>query len=91
MNRNQKVATRKLKMLPLVQVQLKKFDLKEALLESGILNVITDWLTRLPDGSLPHLQIRTSMLKILMEVSAILKLKSIFKNCYCLSRIYSSI
>ncbi|KAI2801869.1 hypothetical protein RDWZM_000673 [Blomia tropicalis] len=67
LNRNQKVATRKLKMLPLVQVQLKKFDLKEALLESGILNVITDWLTRLPDGSLPHLQIRTSMLKILME------------------------
>lgn len=55
-------------MLPLVDVQMKKIDLREALLDSGILSVITDWLTRLPDGSLPHFQIREKMLKILVEV-----------------------
>lgn len=61
-------AIKKLKMLPLVESQLKKIDLREALLDSGILNVITDWLTRLPDGSLPNLQIREKLLKLLSEV-----------------------
>jgi transcription factor SPN1 len=61
-------ATRKLKMLSLVVTQLRKLDLREAFLDAGVLGVITDWLTRLPDGSLPHLQIRDNMLKILSEV-----------------------
>lgn len=61
-------ATRKLKMLTLVITQLRKLDLREAFLDAGVLGVITDWLTRLPDGSLPHLQIRDNMLKILTEV-----------------------
>ena len=56
-------------MLPLVNVQLQKIDLREALLDAGILSVITDWLTRLPDGSLPHLQIREKLLKTLVDVS----------------------
>ncbi len=55
-------------MLSLVVTQLRKLDLREAFLDSGVLGVITDWLTRLPDGSLPHLQIRDNMLKILSEV-----------------------
>lgn len=67
MNRNRQTATRKLKMMSLVETQLKKIDLREALLDSGILSVITDWLTRLPDGSLPHLQIREKLLRILSE------------------------
>lgn len=60
-------ATRKLKMMPLVENQLKKIDFREALLDSGILSVICDWLTRLPDGSLPNLQIREKLLRILVE------------------------
>ncbi|KAF7490057.1 Protein IWS1 -like protein [Sarcoptes scabiei] len=67
LNRNRMTAIKKLKMLPLVESQLKKIDLREALLDSGILNVITDWLTRLPDGSLPNLQIREKLLKLLSE------------------------
>ncbi|KAH9424543.1 protein IWS1 homolog [Dermatophagoides pteronyssinus] len=67
LNRNRQTATRKLKMMSLVETQLKKIDLREALLDSGILSVITDWLTRLPDGSLPHLQIREKLLRILSE------------------------
>lgn len=68
LNRNHKAAIRKLKLLPVVDAQLKKIDLREALLDSGILGVITDWLTRLPDGSLPHLQIREKLLKFLVDV-----------------------
>lgn len=67
MNRNRQTATRKLKMMPLVETQLKKIDFREALLDSGVLSVITDWLTRLPDGSLPHLHIREKLLRILVE------------------------
>lgn len=67
LNRNHKAAIRKLKLLPVVDAQLKKIDLREALLDSGILGVITDWLTRLPDGSLPHLQIREKLLKFLVD------------------------
>lgn len=68
LNKCKKTAINKLRMLPLVESQLKKIDLREAFLDSGILNVITDWLTRLPNGSLPHLQIREKLLKILKEV-----------------------
>lgn len=64
-------------MLPIVDAQLKKIDLREALLDSGILSVITDWLTRLPDGSLPHLQIREKLLKFLIDVCC-LKLLVLF-------------
>ncbi|OTF73704.1 Med26 domain containing protein [Euroglyphus maynei] len=67
LNRNRMTATRKLKMMPLVENQLKKIDFREALLDSGILSVICDWLTRLPDGSLPNLQIREKLLRILVE------------------------
>jgi transcription factor SPN1 len=67
LNKNRMTATRKLKMLSLVVTQLRKLDLREAFLDAGVLGVITDWLTRLPDGSLPHLQIRDNMLKILSE------------------------
>ncbi|XP_054167227.1 protein IWS1 homolog [Oppia nitens] len=67
LNKNRMTATRKLKMLSLVITQLRKLDLREAILDAGVLGVITDWLTRLPDGSLPHLQIRDNMLKILLE------------------------
>lgn len=68
LNKIQKTAVHKLKMLPLVEAQLKKIDYRDSLLDSGVLNVITDWLTRLPNGSLPHLQIREALLKVLIDV-----------------------
>lgn len=80
LNRSRKAAIRKLKLLPVVDAQLKKIDLREALLDSGILSVITDWLTRLPDGSLPHLQIREKLLKFLVDVSVFFLFSSLLKQ-----------
>jgi protein IWS1 homolog A len=51
-----------------VEQQLRKIDLREAFLDAGVLSVITDWLTPLPDRSLPNLQVRETMLKLLAEV-----------------------
>lgn len=53
----------------MVMSQLKKQDLKMAFLDQGVLNVIAEWLTPLPDRSLPHLNIREGMLKQLLDVS----------------------
>lgn len=66
-NKNRQAATRKLKMLPFVVNQLRKVDLRDAFLDSDILSAITEWLTPLPDKSLPHLNIRESLLKILQD------------------------
>lgn len=69
LNKERKAATRKMKLLPSVQAYLRKIDLRESFLDSGVLSVIADWLTRLPDGSLPNLQVRETMLKILLEMN----------------------
>lgn len=74
LNKDGKAATRKLKLLPLVETQLRKIDLKEAFLDAGVLNVITDWLTPLPDRSLPTLQVRDTMIKLLTVVMTMLKI-----------------
>eukprot|EP00058_Branchiostoma_floridae_P007684 XP_002593172.1 hypothetical protein BRAFLDRAFT_277879 [Branchiostoma floridae] len=67
LNQNRQPAVRKLKMLPSVMQTLRKKDLQEAILDCGMLPVITDWLSPLPDRSLPHLHIREEMLKILQD------------------------
>lgn len=67
LNKNCMTATRKLKLLPFVTRQLRKVDLRDAFLDSGVLSVITDWLTPLPDRSLPHTNIRESLMKLLLE------------------------
>lgn len=66
-NKNKVAATKKLKLLPFVMNQLRKVDLRDAFLDSDVLSVITDWLTPLPDKSLPHLNIRENLLKILID------------------------
>ncbi|RWS25435.1 Med26 domain containing protein-like protein [Leptotrombidium deliense] len=69
LNKDRKAATRKLKLLPVVETQLRKIDLREAFLDAGVLSVITDWLTPLPDRSLPNLQVRETLIKLLSELN----------------------
>lgn len=45
-------------------------DLKETFIDSGVMTAIKEWISPLPDKSLPALRIREELLRILMEVSA---------------------
>jgi len=48
--------------------KLPRQDLKETFIDSGVMSAIKEWLSPLPDRSLPALKIREELLKILQEV-----------------------
>ena len=70
MNEKQQTALNKLKLLPSLQKHLQRQDSLSAFVDCGLLSVIAEWLCPLPDKSLPHVQIRTELLKILESLSA---------------------
>lgn len=58
-------ALKKLSMLKEVVKNISKHDLNEMLVENGVMSAIADWISPLPDKSLPSLNIRIELLKVL--------------------------
>ncbi|CAF4600788.1 unnamed protein product, partial [Rotaria sp. Silwood2] len=66
-NKSRQPATAKLLLLPTVEQHLYRVDLTEIFLDHGILTVFKDWLSPLPDKSLPNIKIRESLIKSLRQ------------------------
>ncbi|GMR31144.1 hypothetical protein PMAYCL1PPCAC_01339, partial [Pristionchus mayeri] len=64
-NMERQPATRKRKMLQNVKAVLLRSDLVETMIDGGMMSAISEWLAPLPDKSLPALEIRSELLKIL--------------------------
>ncbi|XP_028320546.1 protein IWS1 homolog isoform X2 [Gouania willdenowi] len=71
LNSQKKLALKKLMLLPQVVRHLKKQDLKETFIDSGVMSAIKEWIGPLPDKSLPALKIREELLKILHELPSV--------------------
>jgi transcription factor SPN1 len=74
-----KPAIEKLKMLPELIHVLEKRQLQQEFLDRGVLSSLKNWLEPLPDGSLPNINIRTGILKLMTDVSLLGLIKR-FKN-----------
>jgi transcription factor SPN1 len=67
LNRQGKPAINKLRKLPLLTEVLSKKQLQQEFLDHGVLKLLKDWLEPLPDGSLPNINIREAILRILTD------------------------
>ncbi|KAL9263007.1 IWS1 homolog 1-like protein [Drosera capensis] len=67
LNSQGRPAINKLKKLPLLNEALSKKQLQPEFLDHGILTTLKNWLEPLPDGSLPNINIREAILKILTD------------------------
>lgn len=63
-----KPALEKLKMLREVELMVMKVSHREQLLDNMLLAIVKAWLDPMPDGALPNVQIRTSLLTILTSM-----------------------
>ncbi|KHJ88283.1 IWS1 protein, partial [Oesophagostomum dentatum] len=64
-NTERKPALKKRKMLAEVKIMLLRVEMLEAMIDGGVMSAVSEWLAPLPDKSLPALEIRTELLKIL--------------------------
>ncbi|XP_029923030.1 protein IWS1 homolog [Myripristis murdjan] len=71
LNSQKKPALKKLSLLSTVVMHLKKQDLKETFIDSGVMSAIKEWISPLPDKSLPALRIREELLRILQELPSV--------------------
>ncbi|XP_062274519.1 protein IWS1 homolog isoform X2 [Scomber scombrus] len=71
LNSQKKPALKKLSLLGQVVMHLKKQDLKETFIDSGVMSAIKEWISPLPDKSLPALRIREELLRILQELPSV--------------------
>lgn len=67
LNRQGKPAINKLKKLSLLTDVLAKKQLQLEFLDHGVLTLLKNWLEPLPDGSLPNINIRAAVLRILND------------------------
>ncbi|KAI9401537.1 hypothetical protein POPTR_001G135900v4 [Populus trichocarpa] len=67
LNRQGKPAVNKLKKLPLLTEVLSKKQLQQEFIDHGVLTLLKNWLEPLPDGSLPNINIRAAILRILTD------------------------
>ncbi|KAH7510850.1 hypothetical protein ACOSP7_003197 [Xanthoceras sorbifolium] len=67
LNRQGKPAINKLKKLSLLTEVLSKKQLQQEFLDHGVLTLLKNWLEPLPDGSLPNINIRAAILRILTD------------------------
>ena len=58
-------AVYKLKMLPEVEIKLRQTELQELLLKNGLLKVLYMWLNLMPDGNLPNINLRSSLIRLI--------------------------
>lgn len=63
--KNGRPALNKLKMLREVETMITKVTHRDTLIENMLLPIIKAWLDPMPDGTLPNVQIRTTLLRIL--------------------------
>ncbi|KFK42833.1 hypothetical protein AALP_AA1G045100, partial [Arabis alpina] len=68
LNKKGKPAISKLIKLPLLNESLSKKKLQATFLDHGVLYLLKNWLEPLPDGSLPNINIRAAVLKILNDL-----------------------
>ncbi|XP_057685068.1 protein IWS1 homolog isoform X1 [Corythoichthys intestinalis] len=71
LNSAKKPALKKLTLLPQVVMHLKKQDLKETFIDCGVMSAIKEWISPLPDKSLPALRIREELLRVLQELPSV--------------------
>ncbi|MCD7464999.1 hypothetical protein HAX54_000351 [Datura stramonium] len=67
LNSRSKPAINKLKKPPQLIEVLSKKQLQQEFLDHGVLTLLKNWLEPLPDGSLPNINIRAAILKILTD------------------------
>jgi transcription factor SPN1 len=65
--RDHKPATKKLILLPEVVKQATKIYMQSALIDADFLIYLSDWIAPMEDGSLPNMNIRSAVLKILTD------------------------
>ncbi|KAB5552308.1 hypothetical protein DKX38_009619 [Salix brachista] len=68
LNRQGKPAVNKLKKLPLLTEVLSKKQLQQEFIDHGVLTLLKNWLQPLSDGSLPNINIRAAILRILTDI-----------------------
>ncbi|KAK4389181.1 protein IWS11 [Sesamum angolense] len=80
LNRQGKPAISKLRKLSLLTDVLSKKQLQQEFLDHGVLTLLKNWLEPLPDGSLPNMNIRAAVLKILNDSRPIFNKSTRFED-----------